>query len=254
MKTEQNIILDFSHIYPEDIEKQVKGLKRIDLTDISGTDMYCTEEAAAEIRKRLAPYSPCGIHFLDSGNYHYATKFFTEKIREPFALVLYDNHSDMQPPEFPRMISCGDWAGDVIRTNPCLEQLILAGPEQKTIDEIPAEFHKKLICISREVIEEKRVHEKIPQIDMELPIYISIDKDVLDRSSARTNWDQGELRLDSLCRLLGRLGEGRVVLGADICGGAGPDGQPGELWEAEQINSRTDSRLLKCIDSLIQRR
>ena len=55
MKTEQNIILDFSHIYPEDIEKQVKGLKRIDLTDISGTDMYCTEEAAAEIRKRLAP-------------------------------------------------------------------------------------------------------------------------------------------------------------------------------------------------------
>lgn len=30
MEIEQNIILDFSHIYPEDIERQVKGLKRID--------------------------------------------------------------------------------------------------------------------------------------------------------------------------------------------------------------------------------
>ena len=252
MKTEQNIILDFSHIYPEDIEKQVKGLKRIDLTDISGTDMYCTEEAAAEIRKRLAPYSPCGIHFLDSGNYHYATKFFTEKIREPFALVLYDNHSDMQPPEFPGMISCGDWAGDVIRTNPCLEQLILAGPEQKTIDEIPAEFHKKLICISREVIEEKRVHEKIPQIDMELPIYISIDKDVLDRSSARTNWDQGEMPFPLLEKLLLEVFEHQQVIGADICGECSLLEPFRELMADEEINKITNDRLYHFLNDCLR--
>ena len=63
MKTEQNIILDFSHIYPEDIEKQVKGLKRIDLTDISGTDMYCTggggrdQKAAGALQSLRDPFS-----------------------------------------------------------------------------------------------------------------------------------------------------------------------------------------------------
>ena len=41
-KKNGNIILDFSHIYPENIEKEIKGLSRIDLSDISGTDMYCS--------------------------------------------------------------------------------------------------------------------------------------------------------------------------------------------------------------------
>ena len=96
MKITQNIILDFSHIYPEDIEERGRGLKRIDLSDIEGTNMYCTKEAENEIRRRLAACSPHGIHFLDNGNYHYATKFFAEKISFPFSLVLYDHHSDMQ--------------------------------------------------------------------------------------------------------------------------------------------------------------
>ncbi len=45
MKITQNIILDFSHIYPEDNEERGRGLKRIDLSDIEGTNMYCTKEA-----------------------------------------------------------------------------------------------------------------------------------------------------------------------------------------------------------------
>lgn len=79
-----NLILDFFHVYPEDIELQSKGLRRIDLSGIRGTDMYCTEEAEKEICRRLEPYGPCGIHFLDSGNYHYVTKFFTQMITEPW--------------------------------------------------------------------------------------------------------------------------------------------------------------------------
>ena len=62
-KKNGNIILDFSHIYPENIEKEIKGLSRIDLGDISGTDMYCSEEAETEIRRRLEPYGPCGYIF-----------------------------------------------------------------------------------------------------------------------------------------------------------------------------------------------
>ena len=53
MEKIQNLLLDFSHTYPEGVEKQAKNLKRIDMSDISGTDMYCSREAEQEIRTRL---------------------------------------------------------------------------------------------------------------------------------------------------------------------------------------------------------
>ena len=85
---EQNLLLDFSHIYPANIVNDVNHLIRIDLSDIEGTDMYCSHEAMLEIQKRLNDYGPEGIHFLDNGNYHYMTKVFVEKIHQPFSLVL----------------------------------------------------------------------------------------------------------------------------------------------------------------------
>ena len=79
-----NLILDFSHVYPVDAGNDENGLYRVDLSDIPGTDMYCTPEAAEEIRRRLSFCGPDGIHFIDSGNYHYVTGFFLEKIPSPF--------------------------------------------------------------------------------------------------------------------------------------------------------------------------
>ena len=81
MGKKQNLLLDFSHTYPEGIEKEAQNLERMDMGDISGTTMYCSGEAEQKIRERLKDYGPDGIHFLDNGNYHYVTKFFTEKIR-----------------------------------------------------------------------------------------------------------------------------------------------------------------------------
>ena len=45
MDKAQNLILDFTYVYPEDIESKVQDIRRVDLSDISGTDMYCTAEA-----------------------------------------------------------------------------------------------------------------------------------------------------------------------------------------------------------------
>ena len=112
----------------------------------------------------------------------------------------------MQQPLFPQLTSCGNWAADVLRDNPFLDQLILAGPDQKSMEGIPEELaedrKEKLICISREEIKEGKIDEKVSRIHMELPIYISIDKDVLDRSGARTNWNQGDMPTDVLEKLL----------------------------------------------------
>lgn len=239
----QNLLLDFSHTYPEGIEKQEKDLKRIDLSDIPGTDMYCSAEAEQEIRKRLSAYGPHGIHFLDNGNYHYMTKLFTEKIQEPFSLVLFDHHSDMQQPLIHELTSCGSWAGEMLRENPYLGQLISIGPDQKAIREISPELKKKSVCISINEIEEKSAGEEMKKIDLSLPVYISIDKDVLDRYNARTNWDQGNMSVSTLEKLLSEVFARQTVIGVDICGECSLREPLQELLEDTKINRVTNQIL-----------
>ena len=50
------------------------------------------------------------------------------------------------------------------------------------------------------------------------PVYISIDKDVLNPASAATNWDQGSLSLQELEKLLAVILQKEQVVGIDICG------------------------------------
>ena len=252
MNTTQNIILDFSHIYPEEIESQVKGLRRVDSSDIEGTDMYCTKDAEEEIRRRLSAYSPHGIHFLDNGNYHYVTKLFAEKITYPFSLVLYDHHSDMQTPLFPDMTSCGNWAAELLRKDRFLKQMVLVGPEQKSIEEIPPEFKGKLVCISMEEVDKHAVNRKLSEIKMDLPVYISIDKDVLNRDGARTNWNQGDMPLRILERLLLEVFEHQDVIGVDICGECSPLEPLQELLKDEKINKMTNDALYSFLSDLFR--
>lgn len=240
MEKIQNLLLDFSHTYPEGVEKQAKNLKRIDMSDISGTDMYCSREAEQEIRNRLKPYGPQGIHFLDNGNYHYVTKFFTEKIRESFALVLFDHHNDMQQPLIHELTSCGSWAGELLRDNAFMKQLILIGPDPESIRRVPGQLRQKIICISVEENKEDTAQEEIKKINLKLPAYISIDKDVLDRYSARTNWNQGNMSVSTLKQLLAEVFRHQQVIGVDICGECSLQESFPEFLEDEQINDITN--------------
>ena len=239
----QNLILDFSHVYPENIETRMENFRRIDCSDIEGTNMYCTEEAEKELRNRLSRVSPEGIHFLDNGNYHYMTKLFTEKIKDPFSLVLFDHHSDMQQPMIHELTSCGSWAGEILRENPYLEQLILIGPNESSIRKIPSEFKKKLVCISMQQIEAETTEKEFPKIRMDLPAYISIDKDVLNRYGARTNWSQGNMSVDTLKRMLIDVFMHQNVIGVDICGECSLSEPLWQLEEDEKINSVTNTIL-----------
>lgn len=239
----ENLLLDFSHTYPQDIEKYVKNLKRIDLSDLTGTTMYCSLEAKQEIEKRLAHYGLHGIHFLDNGNYHYMTKILTEKIHHPFSLVLFDHHNDMQQPLIHQLTGCGSWAAEMLQENTYLKQLILIGPSPKTIKEIPEDFQKKLVCISINEIEEDSAQKEIQKIDMSVPAYISIDKDVLDRYWARTNWDQGQMSIRTLEILLKDVFLNQEVIGVDICGECNLQEPLNQLLEDQKINRKTDAIL-----------
>ena len=195
---DRNLVVNFSNTYSKEIAESLGDTDWIDCSDISGTNMYCTDDAADEIKRRLEGYSPNGVHFIDSGNYHYMTEFFVEKLEGKFSLVLFDYHNDMQVPMIHSFTSCGDWAREVLENNDNLEQLILIGPSQKNIDDIDGiskEKFDKLVCISLRDLEEKVAEEKLELIKNDVPLYVSIDKDVLSKHYAKTNWSQGRCRL-----------------------------------------------------------
>ena len=75
----------------------------LDCTQIAGTDCYCDDEAVKAIRGQIADAGITdarGIHFIDGGNYHYMSKIWTDMVQEPFSLVVFDHHPDMQAPRF----------------------------------------------------------------------------------------------------------------------------------------------------------
>ena len=97
-------IMDFTGIYEKERFYRGVHVHWIDCRDIQGTNCYCDEEGEQALRRKIAPFSAEAIHFIDSGNYHYMTKLWTEKLREPFVLAVADHHPDMQPPLFQELL------------------------------------------------------------------------------------------------------------------------------------------------------
>ena len=248
----RNLILDFSGVYAKK-KKNAQNITYIDCTDIPGTDMYCTKEAEQEIKRRIGDAGPSGIHFLDSGNYHYVTKFFVDQIKKPFSLVLFDYHNDMQQAMVHDLTSCGSWAGEILKSNPFLQQLIIIGPDEKNLDAIDEKLKSKVVCVSIQELEREKAEEKLSQIDDRVPFYISIDKDVLSKSYAVTNWNQGNMSIDMLEDILTLFLVAGEVIGVDICGEySAAGGKMPEYIDAEKINPKTDQELYEYIHSFLE--
>lgn len=217
-------------------------ITQLDCQDIPGTNCYCDSLAEEEIGKRIAPFGPEGIHFLDSGNYHYLTKLWLELVKVPFELLVFDHHTDMQRPAFGGILSCGGWIREALETNENLKHVILVGPPQSAMEETKKELSKdgaelleKVTWISEEEflqnVEKPDGTQKLCgqcnvtgiEIDEKerLPLYISIDKDVLPESEGKTNWDQGNVALGQVLHFIDVYLQqipGRQIIGMDICG------------------------------------
>lgn len=210
------VVMNFSGAYSlESFDKDPKIIK-LDFRQLSGTDGYCSQEAANAIKKRIKPYGPHGIHFLDSGDYHYVSKFWTDMITEPFSLVLIDHHTDMQDSRIDGMLSCGDWVKAVIEQNKYLEKVIVVGVPKKSAMKVDTELLPKVIFVTEQDFKDFVSGKKEPANGK--TIYISIDKDALSPEDAVTNWDQGEMREIDLRKFLFRQVERENVIGVDVCG------------------------------------
>ena len=208
----------------------------LDFTTLSGTTGFCDDAAADEIRRRIADFPARGIHFLDNGNFHYLTRFWCEKITEDFVLVVYDHHVDLRKPVFPGLMSCGSWIRDVLLRNSHCRAVLIIGPECAQTDIIERELQSlvaedqpprssapaRLYCFTEDDILDGRVARELPHLldALHLPVYISIDKDVLSRKVLRTNWDQGIMTEAEFRHELDRftMDPDIHILGVDICG------------------------------------
>lgn len=228
------VLINFSGVY----ERQTfyhgysENLITCNLKGMPGMNCYCDEESRNRLTALVNNLPKKGIHLIDSGNYHYMTRIWLSRIRQPFRLMVFDNHTDMQPPAFGRLLSCGGWILEAMEELPALQEVILIGPDEAAWKQTDEATHDRIVYLGREEIAdmaEAAWLDFFSSLPMDLPWYLSIDKDILCREDAVTAWSQGEVKLRMLLdglqsfRKALHSREG-ILLGADVCGEDAPEG------------------------------
>lgn len=198
----------YSH---QDFYQKLDNTSIVDCRHIQGTRCYLDDDAATKLRALVASH-PANLRFIDSGNYHYMSLLTAETFTQPFNLILFDHHPDNQPPSFGDITSCGGWVLEAQEKLPHLHQVFTFG-----VGDMPS----------------------IADIPCDLPIFISIDKDVLCTADSITDWDQGTMTLTELLSYLKEIMTGRQVLAVDICGDASEN-----PLDASPVNNQTNTLLV----------
>ena len=220
----ETVITNFSGIYKnQNFYKNYaeEEISWTELSDLSGCNCYCDAEASDRIRKEIQAFTGKGLHFIDSGNYHYMTRLWLEKLQIPFRLLVFDNHTDMQPPAFGGFLSCGGWIAASLEELPLLQEVILVGPDEEAYTQVEPDLQQKVLFLSREKLSTMTTEEKegfFNNLSEDLPLYVSVDKDVLCKGDASTTWSQGDMHLSELMSFLELVLERQNILGMDVCG------------------------------------
>jgi arginase family enzyme len=236
-------VLNFDQMYTQQLQLFRCADECIELADIPATNLFCTQEALSEIRRRLSARTARGITFIGSGNYHYISYEFLREIDHPFSLVLFDNHTDAKRSDnLWGLLTCGSWTAEAAAKLPHLKQVVMVGVHADSLIDCP-ELSSKLVLLP-DLEHPRQLLSALSADD----VYISIDKDVLDRSDAVTNWDQGTMRLRQLTVTLHSLVLSKNVIGIDICGELRIP--PADAWRyADQIrlNERANLAILESV-------
>lgn len=178
--------------------------------ELSGIRGYMEEEVKEKLKILVEKHLPSSkLHFLDSGNFHHISFLYVRAVREDFILVVFDHHTDMQDSAFGSILSCGSWILEALRECPHLKKVVMVGVKKEYREAVSALDLDRVIFV--EDVEEFANTEG-------LPLYLSVDKDVLAEEEFSCDWDQGEMRLSSLLRQILTLQQREKILGVDVCG------------------------------------
>lgn len=241
-------ILNFNNTYENQDFYSGKKYEIVDLSDLKNVSRYCDEQSLDIIRKRINRFSDSKIKFIDSGNYHYVTYLMLEKIHKPFILVLFDHHTDMQPSFFRELMSCGCWVKKVLDENKYIEKVIIIGAKEKQITSIEEKYKDRIISFSEEFIKKEYNWEHFSKKYINLPIYISIDKDIINPEEAKTDWDQGNLTLKELKTIYTGICKEHQIIGIDICGDSSYNNNYLFYNNDNKINNKSNKEILGIVE------
>lgn len=224
-----------------------------DLSKRTGLSCYCDEENLNLLKNLSSDHKGFSINFIDSGNYHYLSYINLRNIKTEFKLVLFDNHPDAKPPCFP-LLSCGGWVLDSAADIPYLGEIEFIGVEPSLMNEVREELITK--SLQKKYFNEKKRQYifKKKSINSHLPIYISIDKDVLSEEYADTSWSQGIMSLPALLTEVKTLFSKNKVLGIDICGEANLNNANYRSELNENANKELLEMIMQCQDQHSEQR
>ena len=258
-------IFDFSGIYDhEGFYREFKSPRFICLKDLPGTNCLCDDLAVEAIKKAVltgdhdiedvadgeclgdngadADKNPGlpekGIRFFDSGNYHYMSKILADFQDRPFNLIVYDHHPDMQPTSFGNILSCGSWVMDLLDTNKFIQKVVIIGAAEHLIREVDPSYLDRVTFLTH-----KEAYEALDQDggfadwDAATPVYLSIDKDVLDVAEITTNWDQGDMSVKDLYKQIDMIYNAYCVVATDVCGECAVDQEDCDVAQAAAVSS-----------------
>ena len=219
-----SLVSHFSGAYAEEgLLSTLQDAQVLDFTALEGCCCYCDAEARKKMEEAFPQPLP-RLRWLDSGDYHYLSHLLALREQEPFHLVLMDNHPDNQDAAFEGVLSCGSWVKEMQEQNPQLRDVLTIGPPG-CLNEVPQEW-----------LEQRRGER----------VYVSLDKDIMDKAFARTDWTQGGHSLEDVERELGKLMESMEVVALDICGELAPS--KGATPEDLRINRETNFELYSYIN------
>jgi hypothetical protein len=193
------------------------------------------ESFYAEFGEYFRPFILSG-----SGDFHHLTAVFTRQIKEPFAILSFDNHPDwdIRPPHW----SCGAWVNRALE-NPLVQQVAVWGCGSfecslpwRLLGNRPA-CRSGRLRVAPWRSEGKRfpswLHPISPadwrvsfaqyvESTLAQTIYVTVDLDCLGESDAVTNWENGRFALSDLAWAITLLRQKVRLVGGDLCGAFSP--------------------------------
>lgn len=233
----QPVVLNF-----DDAAGEIPGARVVALQRFQEAIRFgCGWRRFRDFERWLTPQLPArpGAVFTGSGDYHHLSWLLLRRLpaHRPVQLIVCDNHPDNM--RYPFGIHCGSWvywasrlpqvaavhvigisSGDIGLRHAWENHWRPLGSGRLTYWSIgqPARWTRLTgrPGAARDFASAGALLDALlPQIGP-LPVYLSIDKDVLSPAVVNTNWDQGTFLEQDLLRLIARC-KGRLA-GADITG------------------------------------
>ncbi|WP_077611877.1 arginase family protein [Clostridium sp. Marseille-P2415] len=239
-------IFNFSDVYRrQDFYREIPH-EWIDCTDLSGVHGFCDEEALQVIEDRAKEVDG-GIRFIDGGNFHYLSYALMKKQQEPYSLVVLDHHTDMIPPRFEGMLSCGSWIRQSLEDQECLQNVIMLGVSDELAGTIEERYQNRVtVYAETDISGEGWLSDFAGQLHE--PVYLSIDKDAFSPDELTTDWDQGTMTLKQLHMVWNAINGEAPVLAVDVCGEYNSiSGGPLRVEESDKKNSLANGKILNML-------